>query len=412
MEAETKTGGFSVEEKAELKTSLEAVQTALETKNRETIKAELKTHTNTINEGIKKLTDWKGEKDTADKANQTAIDEMLLKIKSLNKGAERQEMKSVAEAMGDKIDEIADGIKSMRKGQPFKVVLEGPIDMSSKSVADHTLANALTGDSVITYNQRQALLPGQQTNFRDLVPTVHSDTGLYVTYRETGTQGAIALQTEGSGKSQIDYDFTNVQTVNKVLAGFARFSRQIAKSLPWLSNTLPRLMMRDFYMKENRYFYDRMATEAAAGGASTTTVETDDVKQIIDWVANLNQANFNASFGVLSFKAMAALNKLLYTNGYYQGSGGVLSNRDGSIVISGVPIIPVSWVPSNDKILLFDNSLVERVEVENITVAFSEEDANNFTENKITARVECYEELNVMLPSSVLLGDLGNSSTS
>jgi hypothetical protein len=411
MEPETKTGGFTTEEKAELKSAITDLQTAIETKNKDFIKNELAEQLKTVNEANRTFLTWKGEKDTADAENQKALDKLVADLKALNDGSkiERKAAKTLSEAIAEKGQEIVDGVKGVKKGKPFSMTFEGPIDMSEKSVADMTLANSLTGDSVVTYNQRQAILPAQKTNFRDLIPSVHSDTGLYVTYKESGSQGAIGLQTEGSGKSQIDYDFTEVQTVNKFIAGFARFSRQIAKSLPWMQNTLPRLLMRDFFMKENRYFYDVVAT---AQTGSTTTVETDDVKQLIDWIANQNQANFSASYGLMSYKAMATLNKLLYTNGYYQGSGGVLSQQDGSIRISGVPIIPVSWVPSNDKVLIIDNDFIERVEVEGLSIAFSEEDANNFTENKLTARIECYEEINPMLPASIILGDFGNSSTS
>jgi len=407
---ETK-GGFTPEEKAELKSAIGDLQTAIETKSKDFIKTELAEQLKTVNEASKAFAKWQGEKDAADAENQKALDKLITDLKALNDGkkVERKQAKTLAEAIAEKGQEIMDGVKTVKKGKPFSMSFDGPIDMSTKTVADMTLANTLTGDSVITYNQRQAILPSQKTNFRDLIPAVQSDTGLYVTYKESGSQGGLGLQTEGSGKSQIDYDFTEVQTVNKFIAGIARFSRQIAKSLPWLQNTLPRLLMRDFFMKENRYFYDVVAT-AATG--STTTSETDDVKQLIDWIANQNQSNFSASYGLLSYKAMATLNKLLYTNGYYQGSGGVLSQQDGSIRISGVPIIPVSWVPSNDKVVIIDNDFIERVEVEGLSIAFSEEDANNFTENKITARIECYEELNAMLPASIIVADFGNSSTS
>jgi HK97 family phage major capsid protein len=411
MEPETKTGGFTIEEKAELKAAISDLQTAMESKSKDFIKTELAEQLKTINEANRTFATWKGEKDAADAENQKALDKLITDIKALNDGkkVERKQAKTLAEAIAEKGQEIMDGVKTVKKGKPFSLSFDGPIDMSTKSVADMTLANTLTGDSVITYNQRQAILPAQKTNFRDLIPSVQSETGLYVTYKESGSQGGLGLQTEGSAKSQIDYDFTEVQTVNKFIAGFARFSRQIAKSLPWLQNTLPRLLMRDFFMKENRYFYDVVAT-AATG--STTTQETDDIKQLIDWIANQNQANFSASYGLLSYKAMATLNKLLYVNGYYQGSGGVLSQQDGSIRISGVPILPVSWVPSNDKVVIIDNDFIERVEVEGLSIAFSEEDANNFTENKLTARIECYEELNAMLPASIIVADFGNSSTS
>jgi len=412
MDTATETkGGFTAEEKAELKSAIGDLQTAIETKSKDFIKTELAEQLKTVNDASKAFAKWQGEKDAADAENQKALDKLVTDLKALNDGkkVERKQAKSLSEAIAEKGQEIMDGVKTVKKGKPFSMSFDGPIDMSTKSVADMTLANTLTGDSVITYNQRQAILPAQKTNFRDLIPSVQSDTGLYVTYKESGSQGGLGLQTEGSAKSQIDYDFTEVQTVNKFIAGFARFSRQIAKSLPWLQNTLPRLLMRDFFMKENRYFYDVVAT-AATG--STTTAETDDVKQLIDWIANQNQANYSASYGLLSYKAMATLNKLLYTNGYYQGSGGVLSQQDGSIRISGVPIVPVSWVPSNDKVVIIDNDFIERVEVEGLSIAFSEEDANNFTENKLTARIECYEELNAMLPASIIVADFGNSSTS
>lgn len=48
---------------------------------------------------------------------------------------------------------------------------------------------------------------------------------------------------------------------------------------------------------------------------------------------------------------------------------------------------------------------IERVETEAVNITFAMEDADNFTKNLITARIECQEELNLMLPASAIYLD-------
>jgi hypothetical protein len=162
--------------------------------------------------------------------------------------------------------------------------------------------------------------------------------------------------------------------------------------------------MRDFYKKENGLFY---ATVTTAATGSTTTAETDDIKAIMDLIANQQSANYNASYAIVHPTQLARLNKLLYTNGYYQGSGGVVSAPNGGITIGGTPIIAATWA-TDDKILIIDADYLERVETEALTVEFSMEDSDNFQRNLITARIECQEEINLMLPASAIFADLGN----
>lgn len=429
-------GGFTPEEKKELGDALGEVKTALESKQRALVEEMLSKHAEPINAAIKKFGDWQTQKDETDQKNQEALDLVLTRVKEIqNTGNKKRAVKSIHEAIYEALldAENLKGIESVESGRRFKMMLKGPIDMSApvldiynpemrhkmeggqfqtKTVGDMTTGGNLTGDGLITYAPNPVILPSQKINARDLVPTVRSETGIYVNFRETGGEGGIDIQTEGSAKSQIDYDFTNVQTVNKYVAGYARFAKQFMRNLPFLQNTLPRLLQRDFFKKENRRFYDIMATAYASGGASNASTETDDVKQVMDWLTALFDTDYMASFGLLRYTALNRLNKLLYTNGYYQGSGGVQSMPDGSIRISGVPIVPVTWIPSFDKFLTFDRDYVERIEVESLAIEFFQEDANNATENKITARIECFEEFNAMLPASINLGDFGNSASS
>lgn len=325
---------------------------------------------------------------------QKQIDDLFTKQKT-----QAPSKKSFGDAFAEGIEAEFKGIQdSIARGQKHKFQV--------KAVGNMTLGGNLTGDSVMNYG-RNAILPSQKVNFRDLIPTSNSSTLVQAYYRETAGEGGIAVQTEGSAKGQIDFDFSEIKTVNKYVAGFCRFSKQMTMALPWMQSTLPRLLLREFYggaTGENATFF---GTVSAAATGSTTTAETDDVKQIIDYIANQRTAKFAASFGLVSHAQLARLNKLTYTNGYYSGSGGVLTNVDGSMQISGTTIVPVDWV-TDDKILIVDRDYLERVEAQGITIELFEQDSDNVQKNLITARIECLEEINLMLPTSAIYADLGN----
>src|SRR5690348_16907723 len=104
MEPETKSGGFTPEEKTELREALQEVKTAIEGKNREAIEAKLKEHADIINPAIEKFNDWMVKKDETDGLNQKALDEVLVKVKEIQtKGNERGslEVKTLQQAMSE-----------------------------------------------------------------------------------------------------------------------------------------------------------------------------------------------------------------------------------------------------------------------------------------------------------------------
>lgn len=397
-------------EKKELMAELEGLKSTLETSITEKTKSEiadqLKSVLADVNaklsafasndnaDAVKSMTEEVAKVKADMAATIKALDIVQARVKSTKTNT--VEKKSFGDAFNEALENNFDKISQVKKGSPFKMEL--------KAVGNMLLSANLTGDGTASYSGRQAILPAQKVNMRDLIPTAISPTGLYVQYRETGGEGAIAQQTEGAIKGQVDYDFSEIKVVENYIAGFARFSKQMAKQLPYMQSTLPRLLMRDFYKIENANFY---STVTAAATGSTTTAETDDVKAIIDYLANQANANFNASFAIVNPSQLARLNKLLYTNGYYQGSGGVVSAPDGSITIGGTPIIAASWA-TDDKILIIDADYLERVETESLTIEFAMEDSDNFQRNLITARIECLENINLMLPTSAIYADLGN----
>mgnify|MGYP000087117294 CR=1 FL=1 len=321
-----------------------------------------------------------------------------LATKSANKPEEKSQ--SIGEGIADALKGInfREGVDNdlterLRSDRKFRIELPNVKAMG---------LNNLTGDPVATYSVRQAIQPAQKLNFRDLIPTVNSETGLYVFYREPVNANNIAVQSEGSTKAENTYNFSEVKVVQNYLAGFATFTKQMATSLPWLQNTLPRLLMRDFFKKENAAFF----TTVSAAATAVTSSETDNVKKIIDMVASQLDLNFNVSFGLVSNAMMASLLKSTYTNGYYSGAGGLTLNASGTgVTIYGVPILPASWV-TNNKILLIDSDYLERVQVKGLAIELSYENGTNFVQNLVTARIEAQEEINLMLATSAAYGTL------
>lgn len=312
------------------------------------------------------------------------------------KTAASKEVKFFDELVQEKMEGRLEEMEStLKKGGKFR--LEMP---EAKTM---TIAGNVTGNPVTTYALRPALQPAQLVNFRDLVPTVRSESGLYTFYKEnTGETNNIASQTEGSAKGQNDYSLTETKIVNSYIAGFSRFSKQMMKSLPFLSQSLPRMLQRDFFKAENASFF---STVSGAATGTTTTTETVDLKQLVELIANQKSANFNPSYILVSPAQQSKILIDTINAGYYVGSGSVQIGTGGDITIWGVPVISATWV-TNDKALVIDADYIERVEVEGIAIEFAYEDSDNFQKNLVTARIECYEAINLMLPGSAIYATL------
>ena len=344
---------------------------------------------------------------------KSVVNELKAKLESVASAADLAEFKS---AMQSQFDALTTKVKA---GNPDsaksfdQVLLEklegrniekemksnGRIVIEMPEVKTMTLSANLSGDSVATYNTRQAIQPAQLVNFRDYVPTVQSPTGLYVTYRETtGNANNIAAQLEGSLKQENNYSLTEVKTVNEFIAGFSKFSRQMLTSLPFMSQTLPRLLTRDFFKKENAAFFTTVS--GAATGVTTTSAATN-LGDLIQLIGNQRAADFSPSVIFVSNATYSTLLIESFTNGYYLGAGSLGIGANGALNLVGVPIIGVNWIPAS-RALVLDNSFIERIEVNGLNIELSYEDQNNFVTNMVTARIECYEAINLMLPNSAI----------
>ena len=329
------------------------------------------------------LTEFKG-------VMQSQFDALTVKVKE----GQSNSVKTFDQVLVEKLEGRNIEAEMKKNG---RIVIEMP------EVKTMTLSANLSGDPVVTYNQRQAIVPSQLVNFRDYVPTIQSPTGLYVTYREaTGNNNNIAAQLEGSLKQENNYSFTEVKTVNNFIAGFSKFSRQMIANLPFMTQTLPRLLTRDFFKAENSSFFTTVS--AAATGTTTVTASTG-LGKIINLIGNHRSLDYTTAVIFVSNTQWSTLLNESFTSGYYMGAGGLTLGANGTLSLAGIPIVGANWIPTN-RALLLDASFIERVEVGGLNIELSYEDQNNFVTNMITARIECYEAINLMLPNSAVYGTI------
>jgi HK97 family phage major capsid protein len=280
----------------------------------------------------------------------------------------------------------------------------GTINASAGNfVGNMTVAGNLTGDAVRTYQPGVAMVPNRLLNFRNLIPAVSSSTGIYTLYRETGVEGSISVQaTPGDAKTQIDYDLTAVTYTARYIAGYARIDKSMLQDLPFLQSALPQMLLRDFYKAEDAKFY---ADLSGAATGSTTTTATVDVEQIIDYITNLEGADFAVNGIVVNPKQWGRL--LLTKPSDYSIPGGVTITSDGNIAIAGIPVFKSSFI-ADDKVLLGDWNMAKRVVVDDLKVEFFEQDSDNIQKNLVTVRIEAREVLAIDRLDAFVFADLGN----
>ena len=128
---------------------------------------------------------------------------------------------------------------------------------------------------------------------------------------------------------------------------------------------------------------------------------------IINEVATLEEADWMPNGIVTTPTIWYDILKTEKSTGAGYGVPGLVISQNGAITVNGIPIIRASWVAAN-KYIVGDWSQAPRMTVagEGLNVRFFEQDGNNVTENKVTARVEERNVLVVKRPDAFIFGDV------
>ena len=384
-------------ENKELNTLLEELKSGLESKSAEQINkelkafedkysAELETKAEELNKSVEELRAENTELKSNLEAIQAHADKLDVKM---------QENKKTVENKGDGLKSLIaenfDQIKNVAKGRSVEI----------KAVGNMTLAN-LTGDEPRDYSFDVVMTPGQMVNVADLVGSISISGGTYTFPRETGSEGSIAAQTEGSDKSQIDYDLSMIDVTTDFIAGFCVYSRKMKNNLPFLESFLPQALRRDYWIAENSAFN----TVLAAGATASTEVITgqNKVEMLIAEIAKLEGSNYAPNAIVVKPADFYDILITEKSTGAGYGLPGVVTFSGGQLAINGIPVVKANWLAAN-KYYVGDWSRIRKVTTEGLGLDFSEDDSDNFRKNNITARIEAQVALAVEQPAAIVYGD-------
>ena len=371
----------------EIKAALDGIKSQVETKTAEQ-SAEVKGLIKDLEAKMKLENDSNIDSLKADlKAIQDHADKLDLKFQEKNAEPKAGE-DSLVKAVKDNFNEI----KEVRKGNAIQV----------KAVGDMTLGTNLTGAQPKDYNFNVVMIPGQMLNVSDLVGTVNISGGTYTFPREGAGEGSIAAQTEGSSKSQRDYDFTMVDVNTDFIAGFTRYSKKMANNLPFLTSFIPNALRRDYAIAENSAFNTVLA--AAATASTQVITGKNKIEMLLNEIATQEAANFSVNAIVVRPADYWDILKTEKSTGAGYGLPGIVTLEGGQLRINGIPIYRANWLAAN-KYYVGDWSRVNKIVTEGLSLEFSEQEGTNFVKNNITAHIEAQVALAVEQPAAIVYGD-------
>lgn len=368
--------GLETKTTAEVKSAIDAFEAKLTTE----IKSQFDTEIKSVKEALEgKLS----ETETKLKSVQDQADKLDMKLQS--KSVETENVDILAKTIKDNADLIT---KSGKVNAKLEV----------KAVANMTTSN-LTGTKPRNYNFDIVTLPSQMVNIEDLAGTVVADTGNYTYTRETGAEGSIGAQTEGSAKNQKDYDFTAYDVATDFIAGFTRYSKKMRNNLAYIANTIPQLLRRDYYKAENAAFQTVLA--AAATASTEVITGQTKVEMLINEIGKLQDNDYDNTNAIV-VKPTDYLDILKTAK---QDLASAVTYENGILRVAGVQVLKASsWLPAN-KYYVGDWSRVNKVVTEGLSLEFSEQEGSNFVNNNITARIEAQVALAVEQPAAIIYGD-------
>ena len=214
-------------------------------------------------------------------------------------------------------------------------------------------------------------------------------------------EGSFGKQTEGSGKAQIDYDVTVVNTALSFIAGYSKISRQMIDDLPFMQSYLQSSLIEDFQKAEDTYYLNSIASAATAGSTSASVT----AEKFIDYIAQLGALNWRANLILTTYAGWANVLKTLPSGGSYSVPGGLTIDNNGNVRIMGIPVVPHSLVTAS-KAYVMDTSKYSIAQQSGLSVRSTEFDQDDFIKNLITFRCEARCELLQFAPSAAIYGNI------
>lgn len=389
----------------ELKEELDGLKKDLAGKTKEQIDSAIKSFEETFSKDLMKKFEDNAKSEDLDKMEvayekgikelQDHLDKLDIRLQTNKTDLPKGEVPfnhELKEFIASKFDEI----KGVSKGNGVKFEIE------SKTVGNMTTGN-LTGDEFRQYSNDVIAVPNRLVHFVDLCGAdINIGTGTYTFPNESGSEGGLTTQTEGSDKGQIDYDFTHTDVTTNFLSGFAVFSKKMRNNLMYLESFLPRALRRDYIKAEDIKFNALLETAATASSQVITSKNT--IEMLMNELSTLEESDLSPNVQVCRPADWWNILKIEKSTGAGYGLPGVVTFENGILRINGVPLFKSTFMTTN-KYFVGDWTEINRVVTEGLSLEFSESDEDNFRKNNITARIEAQIGLAIHRPTAIIYGD-------
>jgi HK97 family phage major capsid protein len=337
---------------------------------------------------------------------EKSMTDFILDAKNNNPAKKEDMLAKAFEANADKFKALG-----QRRDAAFGMNLKAVGDMNLTANIGSDWASKIAGLSNVILTD-----PFRTIHLRDILRTsTIEQNGVFKFAKKTGSEGGPAIQTEGSSKAQVDYDFTISEVTPKTIAAYAKISKQMLSRLVWLQSFVSTQMVNDLLNVEDTNLYDYAGTSPFAGlyesastytPSGTVTIASNRWDKLANSIAQLKALRYTPSAIMVNpIDEMELLINKESGAGYSHPS--LLTGQ--RMTIAGVPIISSDIVTANTFMVGDFNKAAELLFEDNIMTEFAYEDGDNFTKNLVTVRVEESIALPIYFANAMLKGSFATS---
>ena len=351
-------------------------------------------------EGLKSQTDGAASKEFTEKM-QEQLDALDVKMQKGNRG--QMETKSFNEVLKETLEANYDNIKNLKPNS-------GTTNLEMKAVGDMSIAGNFSGATAIYQDVRPLMVnPYGNPFLGDILPAGTSNGTQLVVPKENGGEGGIDVWTEGSNKSQVDYDFTSQVVPFKWIAGWVVIDRAMLDDIAWLTSYLQQRLLLDLKKRETSFILNEAVTGMLAQSTAYDGTYTNEVERVIDaaygQIVDGTDGGYNPTTIITRGRdaVKLGLNKAV-GSGEFDLPQGSMSFNNGTLNIGGLQSITTTAIAANN-FLVFDRSATQFVKKLQPELRIFE-DATLAKQNKIMFRIEERAALAVYNSKALVKGTL------
>lgn len=414
--------GFSPEEQLELKAALSEVESALGTKVANTIAESVKKQTESLENQVKGLNEFKvkAEKDAVE--NQKAIDELIAKGKKVEVADNGSLSGAFAKAFDEKKEALANYGKS-RTAISFELKTVGNIGANSNISVSGT--PSFVHGAALWEPGRKGF---ETRHVRDLMRVVAAPAGMDTfVVRDGGGEGAPTIVEAGAAKPQSDRDWVKTIIPVAKFAHYFKVPEEYLTDIAWMQDEITGIGVEELLALEDTKILTASASGTQWAGLNQTlnstaystpsglsayfTGSTRDANNYDVLVAALTQlrlANPSSIANVCLLNPLDYAKLLLEKDTTNQYIFGAPNTAIPSVM--GVSIVSHNAVTS-DKFFIGDFTKVKVGVKAGLSVRFFDQDQDDAIKNLVTVVIEERITMAADRADRIIYGDFSDAQT-